>query len=280
MQNINLNMYKKLAYHANCWGPLGGNAVGVTSITQLSYMTFCNLEKPLSDISKAGYSGIEIFDGNLFEYNERLSDLKTMLSNVGLKLVASYSGGNLIFNEILDDEFDKIKKSIAIAKELGAEHFVIGGGAKRFNGTNDEDYNKLAESLEKINAYCKDNELQGHYHPHLSTIVEGPDQVEKIFNLTSINFCPDTAHLFAAGGNPNDLILKLKDQISYVHLKGFQKDPFAFTPLDEGDLDNSEIIKTLKNIKFEGWITNELDSWEDPYEGALRSYKFVQSHFN
>ena len=30
----------KLAYHANCWGPLGGDAVGVTSITQLAYRTF------------------------------------------------------------------------------------------------------------------------------------------------------------------------------------------------------------------------------------------------
>ena len=273
-------MYKKLAYHANCWGSLGGNAVGVTSITQLSYITFCNLEEPLNDISRAGYTGIEIFDGNLFEYNERLDELKKMLLNTGLKLVASYSGGNLIFDEIIDDELDKIKKSIAVAKELGAEHFVIGGGAKRFNGIQEDDYNKLADSLNKIDTLCNDNELQGHYHPHLSTIVEGPDQVEKIFNLTSINFCPDTAHLFAAGGDPNELILKLKEKITYVHLKGFQKKPFAFTPLDEGDLDHSEIIKTLKNIYFEGWITNELDSWEHPFEGALRSYKYVQSHFN
>ena len=272
-------MYKKLAYHSNCWGPLGGNAVGVTSITQLSYMTFCNLEKPLTDISKAGYSGIEIFDGNLFEYDSRLNELKKMLQNAGLKFVASYSGGNLIFKEILDDELDKIKKSILIAKELGAEHFVIGGGAKRFNGTNEDDYNRLGESLNKIDSLCKKNDLQGHYHPHLSTIVEGADEVKKIFELTSINFCPDTAHLFAAGADPNKLILELKDKISYIHLKGFQKNPFKFTPLDEGDLDNGKIIETLKKINFNGWITNELDSWADPFEGALRNYKFVEKYY-
>lgn len=272
-------MYKKLAYHANCWGPLGGNAVGVTSITQLSYMTFCNLEKPLTDISKAGYSGIEIFDGNLFEYKERMNELKKMLSNAGLKFIASYSGGNLIFDDILSEEIDKIKKSIEVAKELGAEHFVVGGGAKRFNGTNEDDYKILASSLNIIDSLCQDSNLQGHYHPHLSTIVEGPEEVKKIFNLTSINFCPDTAHLFAAGGDPSELILSLKEKVSYVHLKGFQKNPFAFTPLDVGDLDNSKIIQTLKNINFQGWITNELDSWADPFDGALRSFKYVQSHF-
>ena len=35
----------KLAYHANCWGDLGGNAVGVTSITQLTYRTFGDMKR-------------------------------------------------------------------------------------------------------------------------------------------------------------------------------------------------------------------------------------------
>ena len=227
--------------------------------------------------SKLNFKDIK---GGLPSYNaNRLNELKKMLQNAGLKFVASYSGGNLIFKEILDDELDKIKKSILIAKELGAEHFVIGGGAKRFNGTNEDDYNRLGESLNKIDSLCKKNELQGHYHPHLSTIVEGADEVKKIFELTSINFCPDTAHLFAAGADPNKLILELKDKISYIHLKGFQKNPFKFTPLDEGDLDNGKIIETLKKINFNGWITNELDSWADPFEGALRNYKFVEKYY-
>ena len=35
----------KLAYHANCWGGLGGDAVGVTSITQLRYRTFGDMDR-------------------------------------------------------------------------------------------------------------------------------------------------------------------------------------------------------------------------------------------
>jgi len=40
----------RLGYHANCWGALGGNAVGVTSITQLTYRTFGNMERAIHDI--------------------------------------------------------------------------------------------------------------------------------------------------------------------------------------------------------------------------------------
>ncbi len=39
----------KLAYQANCWGPLGGNAVGVTSITELTYQTFADMAGAFND---------------------------------------------------------------------------------------------------------------------------------------------------------------------------------------------------------------------------------------
>ena len=57
----------KLAYHANCWGGLGGDAVGVTSITQLAYRTFGDMDRACADIAAAGYAGVELFDGNLLD---------------------------------------------------------------------------------------------------------------------------------------------------------------------------------------------------------------------
>ncbi len=59
----------KLAYHANCWGALGGDAVGVTSISQLAYRTFGQMDRALSEIAAAGYQGVELFDGNLLDYS-------------------------------------------------------------------------------------------------------------------------------------------------------------------------------------------------------------------
>ena len=68
------------------------------------------------------------------------------------------------------------------------------------------------------------------------------------------------------------------DRISYVHLKGWQREPFAFTPVDEGECDNAAVLRALIDIGYRGWITNELDSWPDPLEGARRSLAFVQAH--
>jgi inosose dehydratase len=270
-------MAVQLAYHANCWGPLGGNAVGVTSITQLTYRTFADMAVAIRDIGAAGYVGTELFDGNLLDYADRKADLNAVLDGAGVKLIAAYSGANFIFDDILAEELARIEIVAGLAAELGAIHLVVGGGAKRAKGIRPGDIEKLGAGLEKVVDIAKRAGLAAHYHPHLSTIVEVPAEVTEIFRHTSIGFCPDTAHLAAAGGDPAAQVREFKDRVTYVHLKGLQREPFAFTPLDEGDLDNGAVIAALKEQNYSGWITAELDSWPDPKDGAERSRRFIES---
>ncbi len=263
----------KFAYQTNCWGELGGNAEGVTSITQLNYRTFGNMDRACSEIAAAGYTGVELFDGNLLDYS--CADFRKLLANNGLSLVAVYSGANFIFDDILPEELARITRAADRAAELNAPHLVVGGGAKRFDGIRDTDYDKLGAALDRVKGLAEDRKLIAHYHPHLSTIVESPEQVSKIFELTEINFCPDTAHLAAAGGNPAQLIRDHADRISYIHLKGLQNKPFAFTPLDRGDVPTAPIIAAMRDTKFTGWVCTELDAWDDPAEGARASMEYL-----
>ena len=263
----------KLAYHANCWGALGGNAAGVTSITQLSYRTFGQMDRACADIAAAGYEGVEMFDGNLLDVTA--AEMRAMLAANGLQLVAAYAGGNFIFDDILPEELARVTRAADRAAELGAPHLVVGGGAKRFDGTRAPDYDKLGAALDRVKALAEARGLRAHYHPHLSTIVEGPAEVARILDLTAIDFCPDTAHLAAAGGDPAELIRDHAARISYIHLKGFQRDPFAFTPLDRGDVPTGPILQAMRDAGFGGWVCVELDAWPDPAEGARLSHQFL-----
>jgi inosose dehydratase len=266
----------KLAYHANCWGELGGDAVGVTSITQLAYRTFGQMDRAFTDIAAAGYTGVEVFDGNLLDHST--ADFRAMLANSGLHLVAAYAGGNFIFDDILPEELARVTRAADRAAELGAAHLVVGGGAKRFDGIRESDYHKLGAALDRVKDLADARGLRAHYHPHLSTIVEGPASIAKIFDLTTIDFCPDTAHLAAAGGDPVQLIRDHASRITYVHLKGFQRKPFAFTPLDRGDIPTGPILQALRDTGYEGWVCTELDAWPDPAEGARLSMTYLNSH--
>ena len=266
----------KKAYQTNCWGVLGGEPVGVTSIKDLFYRTFGDITRAIAEIGQAGYQAIEVFDGNLVQYQGKLSELRTLLNDSGVSLLAVYSGANFIFPEILPEELWRIRKAADFAAELGAEHLVVGGGAKRSVPATDEDYARLGAALDQVADLAEERDLLAHYHPHLTTMAETPEQVRKVFSSSKIYFCPDTAHLFAAGGDPAKLILEHASRIRYVHLKDFRREPFAFLPLGEGELDMNATLQALVTIKYNGWIAVELDAYEDPKTGAEISMRYLQ----
>ena len=266
----------KLAYQANCWGPMGGDAVGVTSISRLAYRTYADMARAVDEIAQAGFAGVEMFDGNLLDYQDRMSTLRLLLEKAGVQLVAAYSGCNFIFPDALAEELARLERVADATAQAGGLYLVVGGGAQRAAGIQPGDYDLLGAALDKVVALAKKHGLTAHYHPHLSTIVETPEQVRKIFSQTEIGFCPDTAHLAAGGADVPALISEFRSRITYVHLKGWQRDPFRFTPLDEGDLDTTAILGMLQELKYEGWITTELDEWPEPLAAAKRTRAFLR----
>lgn len=265
----------QLAYQTNTWGGVVGHPAGVTSVKDLFYLANDSTEQALHDISGAGYQGFELFDGNLMEYAGQEENLRRLMEQLRLELVAVYSGANFIYPEILEEELGKIERAAHLAAGLAATHLVVGGGAVRATGTEERDYRLLGEGLERVVQLAAQAGLIASFHPHLGTCAESPEQVKQVFEHTSIGFCPDTAHLEAGGGDPADLIETFGDRLRYVHLKDYADG--AFLPLGQGQQDFSRILAALEALRYDGWITVELDSYEgSPAEAALISRTFLE----
>ena len=144
-------MAAKLAYHANCWG---------AARRQRRRRHLHHASSPIApsatwsrrsgEIGEAGYAGTELFDGNLLDYEGRYGELRSVLNQAGVSLVAAYSGANFIFDDILGEELARIERAAAAAAELGAEHLVVGGGAKRAKGREPDDFKRLGAALDKV----------------------------------------------------------------------------------------------------------------------------------
>lgn len=264
----------RLAYHTITWGGVVGHPAGVTSVKDLYYLANGSTEDALHDISEAGYEGFELFDGDLVQYADCESELRDRSESLSLQLVGVYSGANFIYPDILDDELSRIRIAAQLAARHGAEHLVVGGGAVRASGIQEDDYRTLGEGLEKVVAIADETGLIASFHPHLGTCVESPDQLAKVFEYTGIDFCPDTAHLEAGGGDSAELISTYGDRIKYVHLKDYADGDFL--PLGQGSLDFGRIMGALESIGYDGWIAVELDAYEgDPKEAAQVSKNFL-----
>ncbi|MGH2383750.1 MAG: sugar phosphate isomerase/epimerase family protein [Candidatus Limnocylindria bacterium] len=271
----------QLSYQTITWGGVVGHPVGVTSIKDLFYLANGSTEVAIRDIAVAGYAGVEIFDGNLREYEDRPDDLRRALDDAGVSLVAVYSGANFVYRDILEDEFWRIERAAALAATFGATNLVVGGGAKRAAGTTDEDYQRLAEGLDRVADVAERHGLRASYHPHLTTIVEGPEQVDRILSLSRIAFCPDTGHLAAGGGDPVELIQRHADRVTHVHLKDFTPKPFGFHPLGRGSVDIPGVLAVLRDAGYSGWATVELDEYDGaPGDAATESLRYLEPLLN
>ncbi|MDM5201061.1 sugar phosphate isomerase/epimerase family protein [Fictibacillus enclensis] len=263
----------KLGYQTNTWGGVVGHPAGVTSIKDLFYLANGSTEEALQDIKDAGFKGFELFDGNLMEYKDQKEAFKELIKRHSLEFVGVYAGANFIYPDIWTEELLRLEEAASLASELGARHFVVGGGAVRANGILDSDYRQLGEALNQVAALAEKYGLIPSYHPHLGTIVQSPDQLDKLMPLTTINLCPDTAHIEAGGGDPVEVIKKYINRIKYIHLKDYRDG--AFVPLGEGVQKFDQMIRLLDDAGYDDWIIIELDQYEDPKKGAAISREYL-----
>jgi inosose dehydratase len=257
----------RLGYHTNTWGPIVGHPGGVTSIKLGHYVTRASMDEAIGDIAAAGYEGVELFDGNAVELGDALPEV---LARHGVALVAVYCGGNFIYRDALDDELWRIERVAELAAAAGAEHLVIGGGARRPVAGAD-DHERLAEALDRVADLAGRHGLTPSYHPHMGTLVETPEDIRRVFSLSRIGFCPDTAHLIRGGGDPAALIAEYAGRIPYVHLKDVTPDG-TFVALGRGVLDLPAALAALRAQAYDGWLVVELDSAADPAGAAAESY--------
>lgn len=268
----------KIGYSTITWGGVVGAAGGVTSVKDLFYRANGSTELALRDIAAAGFSGTEIFDGNLVDYEDYPEVLQGWLRETGLDLVSVYTGANFIYEDIVEDEMHKISRAAKLAAQFGATHLVFGGGAKRADGLRDGDFEALANGLDRAVDIAAAHGLSACYHPHLGTIVESSDALVRLMELTKINFCPDTGHLVAGGSDPIEMIRRYASRLTHVHLKDFDPATSGFMPLGKGSVDFPGIIRAIREAGYDSWLMVELDDYDGhPKEAAEISKKYLDT---
>jgi inosose dehydratase len=270
----------KFGYSTITWGGVVGHPGGVTSIKDLFYMTHGDTKAAIRDIAAAGYQGTEVFDGNLAEFADSPEELLSVLAETGIQLVSVYTGANFIYDEILDDELYKIEQAALLAKKFGASRLVVGGGAKRPNGPQSDDFKKVGRGLDMAADIARTHGLESSFHPHLGTISETLEGFHKIMDSCSIGFCPDTAHLVASGIDPVAAIDKYGDRLKHVHFKDLSTKTGSFTPLGEGDIDFVAVLAAMRRASYDSWLLVELDAYAgDPKTAAEISKKYLEQLF-
>lgn len=264
----------KIGYMTNGFGPLVGTGSGVTSVKDIGYLTMCDEEQVLKEINEVGFRYIEVLEGNLTKYAGDIDVLKNLLDKYQLGMMSVCVGANFIYQDALEDEMYHMKTVAGLAQKVGVEYIGICGGAIRAKGILEGDYALLGKGLDMAKDIFETYGIKASYHPHLGSMAQAPEQIDKLFSQTKIDICPDLAHIAAGGGSPLEIIRTYYDRISFVHLKDLDKDGFA--PLGTGTVDVEGVLHFLKEKEYQGDYLVEVDGYAgNPRKACEISYQYL-----
>ncbi|MGA4993163.1 TIM barrel protein [Nonomuraea bangladeshensis] len=113
-------------------------------------------------------------------------------------------------------------------------------------------------------------------HPHVGTMVESRQEVDRVLEGSSVALCLDTGHLLIGGTDPLDVVGRSPGRIAHVHLKDVdaalaarvRSGELSYTQavragiyrrLGLGDVDVKGIVAGLTAAGYTGWYVMEQD---------------------
>jgi inosose dehydratase len=134
----------------------------------------------------------------------------------------------------------------------------------------------MLSNLDRAADRASDRGVVAALHPHIGTMVENADEVERVVAGSHVGLCIDTGHLAVAGADPVAIAVAHADRVTHVHLKDVDAAmaarvvdgdlPFGaavkagiFRPLGRGDLDIAALVRALESTDYQGWYVLEQD---------------------
>jgi inosose dehydratase len=202
------------------------------------------------------------------------------LATYGLRAVGGFVP--VVLHEPSHDPLPEIDRQLDSFVAAGAGTIVLAAATGRdgYDGRPVLDADGWRALLGNVDR-CADRAAQrgvtATLHPHVGTMVEQSDEVERVLDGSRIGLCLDTGHLLVGGTDPVALARAATTRIAHTHLKDVdatwatkvQAGDTTYTeavsggmyrPLGHGDVDIAAIVQVLEGAGYAGWYVMEQDT--------------------
>ncbi|SDZ37848.1 sugar phosphate isomerase/epimerase [Bacillus sp. 166amftsu] len=245
------------------------------------------MEEGLLNLKNLSISFCELSANYILHYKDKLDYLINLFNKYQIYPSAVFTFGH--FNRYKD------RKRILFYHEqlaycldiLNIKNVILHPGhmSKRKTFAIDND---LIIMIEKIYKRYEFRGIEVGIHPHIGSPVFYKDEIDILMDRLSkeklqIKLVPDLGHLYEASIDPIKFIYQYHNKISNIHLKNilpisshFRRGKFS--TLTHGVINIPEIMSVLKNIKYEQWITLEIEDKEVTYDILSENYKYLLNY--
>ena len=231
--------------------------------------------KGAAAVGALGYRGIEgeytiaeLYEGREEEFVDRMR-------RSGVALSALYSTTDLERPHLRFENRRKNLMAAAFCQRVGARMIVVGGTEARDKGPAlITAWGREANELGK--ATFETHGVRVGVHPHVGSLIETREEIAQAMDATDpryVHLAPDTGHLVAGGSDPVEIFRSFTGRIAHVHLKDYQ--PAApgvrgtYAPLGRGAVDFPQLVRIMREARFDGWMNVELDGGRGADPGVV-----------
>jgi inosose dehydratase len=135
----------------------------------------------------------------------------------------------------------------------------------------------LLGNLDRLAALAAGRDVRAVLHPHVGTMVERGEEVQRVLEGSGISLCLDTGHLLIGGTDPAELTRQAPERVAHTHFKDVDDTIAAhvrsgrltyteavrhgmYRPLGRGDVDFAAIVGYLRDRRYDGWYVLEQDT--------------------
>ncbi|MGH8947009.1 MAG: TIM barrel protein [Acidimicrobiia bacterium] len=232
-------------------------------------------ERVLTEMAELGFAATEA--GPVGFLSDDPATMRSQLDRAGLELAAGFVPA------VLHEKggAGAAAQRIQWLAEAGAEVAVLAAstgneGYEQAGQLDDDGWKLFAANLDALQTVADGADITLTFHPHYGTLVESPEQIDRLTRTSDVALCLDTGHVMAGGGDPTEITRTHKTRIRHVHLKDVDKETAIrvregelgyhqavaagmYRPIGEGDVDIAAVLTALDESDFEGWIVLEQD---------------------
>jgi len=253
-----------------------------------------DLDTGMREASELGFHACETFTHLALAYEDRIDEFRELLGTRGLRLSALYGGGRFSDPTQAEDVIAYNTKVARFLAAMGVDRIVFGPRGPREGKTDLARLRQMATTINEAAKRTADLGVLACVHPHLGTELQDRDELDAVMELTDerfVYFCPDTAHLAAAGADVPEVIRTYGSRMRYMHIKDLtpaDPDPAVFASsagneqlpifceLGLGTVDFAPIMAALGDVGYNAWITVEIDkSTSTPYQSLRQCRDFL-----
>lgn len=185
-----------------------------------------------------------------------------------------------VFNIASDDEkvreftIDEIKRTLTMAEKLNAKLITIHGGSFPSPKDYPQYLQRARKTLEELNPRLGKIKLaienvpeMGHFGPSNELPIYPRDLLYLVKGLGNIGICLDVGHANNVE-EPVSYYKKIRNsnKIWNIHLHDNKGDKDDHLQLGKGNIDFKKFLEELKKDNYSGFLSIELDTWNEPPE--------------